>query len=198
MKAIACGILLCTAALLVPTTPASSLEVNQGSVPAQGSISDRVTTALLSRGLTFEELPAKFDLGAVPAAHAKTLRVQQVSWDVVRRLIQIRLGCESAGQCMPALIQARVPEGREASVRAKLTEGVRDSVAHTSHLRRTPILVQAGKPATLLWEREGMRLTTQVMCLRSGRIGDQVAVRIRERKRLLQAQVVGAGMVVVF
>ena len=101
MKAIACGILLCTAALLVPTTPASSLEVNQGSVPTQGSISDSVTTALLSRGLTFEELPAKFDLGAVPAAHAKTLRVQQVSWDVVRRLIQIRLGCESAGQCMP-------------------------------------------------------------------------------------------------
>lgn len=167
------------------------------------AVSKIVIESLVSRGLGPEELPRSLDLSALPAAAASELRVQNVSWDRVRRVIQIRLQCEAENRRMAFLVQGRVPQDAEASVREKLadnrqalmkTEAGKLRVARTG---RTPILVQAGKPATLLWQKEAMRLSTPVVCLRSGRYGDQIPVRTREGKHIMRARVVGVGTVAV-
>jgi Chaperone for flagella basal body P-ring formation len=183
---------------------ASSIETSSSITAKRNAVSNRVFDALLSRGLAADELPATLDFSMVTVAREHDLRVQHISWDGVRRLIQIRLGCEAASPCMPVLIQAGVPPAMEARVRAKLTqgrrqpEGVQAENLPQARPRHAPILVKAGKAATLLWQRDGLRVTTPVVCLRSGEIGDQVPVRTREGKHLLNAQVVGVGMLAVF
>lgn len=188
--------------LVILLAAAMAAAQNAATVTKPVDVSKVVIEALTARGFTAEELPTTWDLSALPAALSPDLRVEQVSWDWLRGLIQIRLQCAPQSPCMPLLIQGRVAPQAEASVRAKLTEG-RAHSGNTTARRprqegRAAILVQAGKPAILFWQRDRLRVSTPVTCLRNGRNGDEVPVRTREGKRLLKAQVVGVGTVAVF
>ena len=158
---------------------------NQGAV-----VRKMVVDALRARGLQRDEMPTELNLELVPE-HV-SLRVEDVFWDSIRRVVQIRMACEQSAMCLPFLINARVSQANESAVRDKLSRGMAPAVGRS---QRAKTLVQNGKPATLFVQNQGLRITTPVVCLQRGTEGQWVRVRIAKSKSIVLAQVVGAGLV---
>lgn len=149
-----------------------------------------IVDALTARGLQPDEMPSELNLTMAP--ENVSLQVEDVFWDSIRHVVQIRMACEQPAMCLPFLIAARVPPGNESAVREKLSRGIAPSVRRT---HGAPALVRNGKPATLRVQNYGVRISTPVVCLQPGAEGEWVRVRIAKTRSIVLAQVVGAGLV---
>ena len=118
----------------------------------------------------------------------------------------LRLRCVLPGTCAPFLVRAPriaglgrlttlVPQerggdaGGEAGPPVGKRTGLRRAKAANSKA-----LVFAGRPARLVLERDGMRISIPVTCLDRGALAQAVRARDRESGRIFQARVAGPGL----
>jgi len=90
--------------------------------------------------------------------------------------------CTDPADCVPFVL--RSPDATSGNIARNMT--LIDKPA-------TPV-VRAGQSASLLWERNGIRLVLPVVCMEPGAVGDLVQVRTANRLRVLRAIVVGVGI----
>ena len=118
------------------------------------------------------------------------LEVSGYNWDYRTHQMQFRVRCRNSHECQSFLVGVALPRrprptGEESRPKAKLDRHM---------LQRTslgPVLAEAGKPATLLVEGDGIRLTLPVLCLDRGRISESVRARDRVHRRQFTAIVIG-------
>ena len=163
-----------------------------------------INRELRRRGSSEAELVSAHDLefsGTVSVPPGNPLEVSSISWDVMLRAWQFRLGCQNPASCLPFLVTAHLPASRFPEIRdkgrhpGKLLGPVEPA---TSALRiaapRATMLVKAGQPARVIVERAGMRITVQVICLERGSQGQLIRVRHRDSRGVFAARVVAAGL----
>jgi hypothetical protein len=176
-----------------------------GLTPACEEIHSLLGKALTQRGVPAAQLPSldELDCTAVPP-RAGPLAVEHVNWDAQRRAFQFRIACSAPQRCLPFLVHARVGETKAALIRESLDivgEGERPTRRvrlRTGGHSPNRSLVSPGRPATLLVERDGMRIRASVTCLERGGKGEIVRVRLHDTRQLFRAQVIGDALVKLF
>jgi len=163
-----------------------------------------INRELRRRGSAEAELVSARDLefpGTVSVPGGNSLEVSSISWDVMLRAWQFRLGCQNPASCLPFLVTAHLPASRFPEIRDKGRPPgtVLGPVEPATSVLRIPsthatMLVKAGQPARVVVERAGMRITVQVICLERGSQGQLIRVRHRDSRGVFAARVVAAGL----
>jgi len=155
---------------------------------------DEVHRAVLAefraRGVPGDALPTGGDIelpAAVPATVERRLRVTASCWNETLALLQFRLECAQAGQCLPffAFVRGPRPEAAESCQSAPNVRAARPRL-------RKPV-VRAGDRATVVFRGPQVRLTTTVTCLDRGSEGDIVRVKNQDG-RVFRARVSTASL----
>jgi hypothetical protein len=130
-------------------------------------------------------------------------------WDNREQAFAVRLRCAEASYCGSFLVH--VPEARAGS--AEKDRGAADPAEHAgtatlsgrggnahpqsaeSAPQREPglSLAEAGKPAKLMVEGDGFRISMPVVCLERGVLGQKIRALDSSNHRVVWAEVVGAG-----
>lgn len=140
----------------------------------------------------------QWPMPVVAAAQDPVLELRGMKWDRRTSALEVRMRCAEVSACGSFL------------VRAPMSRPDFDAVASSSfplqapaHLARSqsraratagPVLAQAGRPATLLLEGDGMRIKLQVVCLDRGRLGQTVRARDSVGRKVYVAEVAGPGL----
>src|SRR5579884_833154 len=142
-------------------------------------------------------------------ASGASFSVVAEEWDARAHTLQLRLACEPRRDCMPFFVTARfhgsdrdlrqlgtrfIRERRAPPAQALLAE-TREVAPVRPRKKAAPVLTSAGSQASMTVEAPGLHIFTQVICLERGVAGQIIRVRNVESKRVLRAQVVGAGQV---
>ncbi len=109
----------------------------------------------------------------------------------------VRLDCTSRRDCLPFDAVLRMPGGGgalPAQPGSVIHKTALEVPAAGKRLTTSP-LVHRGDHAELVAELPGMRLQTQVICLGSGALGDQIRVQTLGTHRTLTATVAGEDLV---
>lgn len=135
-----------------------------------------------------------------------TFEVEDAAWDARHHRLQFRIHCVARAACgsfiadaqpspaMAPLWQQRFGSlhkshaGSKASVQARATEPVAQKQSSQ------PALALAGKPATLILQGNGIRITMPVICLQRGAFAQKVRVRDLPGKHMFEARVIGAEL----
>jgi hypothetical protein len=165
-----------------------------------------VEKALVDRGVPVTQLPAQEELDCAAAPRRPgPFAVEDVAWDAERQVFQIRIACSDAPRCLPFLVQAHVGQAKAVAIRQKLKASARQPGAGRLEIRQassggtaTHVLVKPGHAATLLLERDGVRIRMPVTCLERGAEGDLVRVRLKAARQFFRAQVIGTDLVRLF
>jgi hypothetical protein len=118
-----------------------------------------------------------------------SLELIRTSWNAALQRWEFAMRCSHSADCVPFLVWARgeKPAERGASSLPARLGGSRPAGAAGGPL------IKAGQTATLIWNQDGIRIVLPVTCLDAGAMGDKVRVRFKQTRRILQAEVVGAG-----
>lgn len=123
-----------------------------------------------SHAISSPNLPRLEDIDlplAVPIAAGTTLHVVESCWDLNLSRQQFRVECRPSGHCVPFLVYVK---GRTTGEFCQTVAKHKIGTAHRP-------LVRAGDRATVVYNRDRMRLTTFVTCLDGGAEGDVIRVR---------------------
>lgn len=122
----------------------------------------------------------------------RKLKVTRDVWDSALRRRILFVSCAQPSQCVPFLVRltGRMP------TRADLQQvPARQSDGSNLTASRAQAGVRPGQRATLIWDREGIRLTVSVVCLSAGGVGKRVNVRVGSgRGTILSAWVVNSSL----
>lgn len=127
--------------------------------------------------------------------------VSELSWDNRQQALQMRLRCAQRATCSSFLVQIPAPQElvprwrEQVRVRAALKAeqaGMRARNAQKKTLG--PVLVEAGKRATLVMNGDGIRMSLPVVCLERGRLRQQIRVRTVEDGHIFRGEVTAAGL----
>ena len=127
------------------------------------------------------------------------LRVVRTHWDPTRNATQFRVQCVPKDVCASFLVRLKPPETANANQLAGLSRDADRAVTNslsppsTASTDRTQTLVRSGQKAELRLEANGIRISLPVICLRRGRLAEQVPVLEATSHRVLQAEVVASG-----
>jgi len=145
----------------------------------------------------FADTPAatsESDCGAAGRiAEDAGLEVSQEHWDPALRSWMFPAHCTRPKDCVPFLI--RVPGGRGHVVAAGGAEAATPTVRVSLRSARESalnLLVRPGDKASLLWDQDGVRLTTSAICMDKGGRGDTVRARVEPGHRIVRAVVVNS------
>jgi hypothetical protein len=160
-----------------------------------------------SEGYSSEHLlPGSFDCGVADRVPASAvLEVIRTFLDPASSSVESLVRCINPHDCVPFLVRARVT-GQQAAL--TVSSAVKPSFSavpsrgpQASQLREraakrlsAPPLIRAGQMATLLWERDGIRIVLPVVCLERGSRGDSIQVRVKSSSRVLRAEIESAGV----
>jgi hypothetical protein len=124
------------------------------------------------------------------------LVVAGMDWDDWRQDLQLRLRCANRALCGSFLAHAGWPSDLAAKWRAKLhPENFSSGTGAASNgSSSAPALTEIGKPATLILEGAGLRISIPVVCLGRGALNQQVRVLDVRTHRVFDAEVVGSGL----
>ncbi|HLI62828.1 MAG TPA: flagella basal body P-ring formation protein FlgA [Terriglobales bacterium] len=109
----------------------------------------------------------------------------------------VRLDCASRRDCLPFDAVLRIP-GAGGALSTKPSPETHKAALQAPALGKrllAPPLTRRGDRAELVAELPGIRLQTQVICLESGALGDQIQVQTLETHRILTATVAGEDLV---
>jgi hypothetical protein len=178
---------------VVALVAASHAAETKSLLPAAGVVStDRILSALQAAQVPVRSVEVQFLAPIILHQPAATLRLGRLErWQGDSALAKIY--CARAGECLPFFVILRWsdPQEREAAVGAP-----RKTAIQTNESRNAakPLLVRAGQQVTLLMQNGKMRIATQVICLESGKQGQEIRVTGLDRKRIAAAEVVEAGV----
>ncbi len=146
-----------------------------------GDLSDPTTLQLDNTG-TLQEDPA--------------LVVTGMEWDDRRQELQFRLHCAKRALCGGFLAHAGWPPALTAKLQAKFSSGIASNGlgAPASGALSSPALAEKGKPAILILEGTGLRISIPVVCLGRGGLNQQIRALDATTHRVFNAEVVGIGL----
>jgi hypothetical protein len=173
---------------------ALALSLAHGSeVRAAGSrlSQSQIITALASTHIPTRSLEVEFLAPITLKNAAAALKVTQISkWQQDGALARIE--CAEPVKCVPFFVILHWTDARERQT--TLSEFHPEGPTVSSHASRKPWMVRAGQRATLILENKQLRVSTPILCLESGSQGQRVRVESLDRKRIMTAQVVDAGL----
>jgi len=163
----------------------------------QESVREAIAEFVRAHG--WGELPATARLEwpeslAAREEHA-LLRVTAVAWDERQQTPQFRLRCTPRSACGDFLVHVVLP--------APVSDVWQRHLVSPTALRLTsgamgvpsgPVLAQRGKPALLVFEGGGMRVSLPVICAEPGTLHQQIRVFDRQNHHVFYGDVVGEGL----
>ncbi|HEY1799383.1 MAG TPA: flagella basal body P-ring formation protein FlgA [Terriglobales bacterium] len=180
------------AAFLKKEQSANSPSANKGSNELRDNGPDRIVVPCLA------DLKIPADLMA--REKNPELEVTSIRRDAFAHDLLIHLRCRRREACGSFLVLASPASGIREFPSRNFSGPVPTSELSATRpavLRRArhsaPVLVEPGKPAVLVLQGQGMRITLPVTCLERGSLDQQVSVRDPMTRKIVQAKVVGPG-----
>ncbi len=123
--------------------------------------------------------------GGIP--RTAPLHIDRRVWDSASNSWKVFIRCTSLADCVPFVIHVRdlAPEATRVALSFQAADGTRNRADAAT-------LTKSGQHATLLWDRDGIRLEIPAICLDNGRAGEVVRARLRSG-RVVRAVVLGSG-----
>jgi hypothetical protein len=124
------------------------------------------------------------------------LEVRAASLDASRGRLQLCLRCVKPAACRDFLVYVPAPQ----SIMAQFSHGAGGTASLASKTTSTggaidgPLLIEAGRKARLLLQGEGLQISVGVICLESGRAGEEIRVRETSGGRVFRAKVMGRDL----
>jgi hypothetical protein len=125
------------------------------------------------------------------------LQVMALDWDNRQQSVQVRLRCATRAACGSFLVHVVAPAPLGDAWRDWLESGIdmnSPSGQPAADARDSVVLAERGKPATLILDDGGMRISLRVICLQPGVLNQQIRVFDQKTRHVFRAQVVGAGV----
>jgi Chaperone for flagella basal body P-ring formation len=119
-----------------------------------------------------------------------------MEWDNRQQAVQARLRCSSRASCAPFLVRVVLTPSFSDHWRDELSSrSALNSIAMpTTTSISPPPLTTRGKPATLILEDRGMRISVPVVCLEPGVLNQRIRVFDKQSRHVFLAEIVGAGL----
>jgi hypothetical protein len=141
---------------------------------------------------------AKLDWEPLSAAEEHSaLQVTGLDWDIRQQSAQVRLRCSARVSCGSFLVHLVLPPLIGDEWRSRLASGIGASFAGPGQRAGTStvaVLAERGKPATLILDGGGLRISMRVICLQAGELNQRIRVFDTQSRHVLRAEVVGAGL----
>jgi hypothetical protein len=124
------------------------------------------------------------------------LEVMGVDWDNRQQSLQVRLRCLKRVSCGTFLVHVFLPPpfGEEWRERLGAERDRNRSQGQAAPTATGAVLAERGKPATLILDDGGMRISIRVTCMQPGVLNQQIRVFDQQSRHVFQAEVVGAGL----
>lgn len=126
--------------------------------------------------------------------HAK-LEVTAVAWDNRQQTPQFRLRCAQRSACGDFLVHVVLPAPvADAWQRHLVSPASLRLASAASSAASGPVLAHRGKPAILVLQGRGMRVSLPVICTEPGTLNQRIRVFDTHSRRVFYADVVGEGL----
>ena len=137
------------------------------------------------KNFDLKDAELRWDAGWATWERNPRLQVRRASWDALRKSWLWRIHAEDGAQSPDFLVESTDPRLLLARVQASA------GVSNRAEGKAEPALIRVGARAWLIAESGGIRLRTEVTCLESGRLGQQIRVRSLSGQRVFQAEIIG-------
>jgi hypothetical protein len=141
---------------------------------------------------------AKLDWQPLSATEEhSTLQVTGLEWDLRQQSAQVRLRCSGRASCGSFLVHLVLPPLIGDEWRSRLASGIGASFPGSGHEAAATtgaVLAERGKPANLILDGGGLRISIRVICLQAGELNQRIRVFDTRSRHVLRAEVVGAGL----
>jgi hypothetical protein len=122
------------------------------------------------------------------------LQVAGISWDEPQHMVEARLRCSKRVSCGSFLVRVTLPLDFVSEWRESLMVRSVSGPAISSAAAAGPMLVERGKPATLIFCGGGLRISLPVNGMQGGALNQVVRVFDPASRRVFRAEVVGPGL----
>ena len=141
---------------------------------------------------------AKLDWQPLSATEEQfALQVTSLEWDLRRQSVQVRLRCSARASCGSFLVHVVLPLPVRDEWRRQLAFGSEVNFAGSGQqaaVSTGAVLAERGKPANLILDGGGIRISMRVICLQAGELNQRIRVFDTQSRHVLRAEVVGAGL----
>ena len=189
------GLILAVAAAAHPETPCPV--ASDSATISRCAVWQAIRESLHGQGMRERDLPMPQQLAFLPPIVLGPTRLQVIrtAWNEEQKTIEVRLRCIRGATCLPFLVRVQVMLAQAPAIRERLVSpGQLDTSRGVSRSAESgPALVFPGQIATLLAQNRGLRISSTVVCLDRGTLGQQVRARRQNGTRSIRARVVGAG-----
>ena len=121
------------------------------------------------------------------------LQVTSLEWDYRQQALQFRLRCLHAS-CLDFLVHVVLPRTATGEWQSRLLSLTGLPGSDRTGAENAPLLVQRGKPATLVVQEGTMRLFIPVVCAEPGILKQRIRVYDKLSHRVLYGEVIGADL----
>ena len=121
------------------------------------------------------------------------LQVSDVAWDTRQQAAQFRLRCRQRSGCVDFLVHIALPPPVAEDWQKRLGPPASSHLSAGLNVSG-PLLAQRGKPATLVLEGGGMRISLPVICTEPGGLNQRIRVIDGHSHRVFYADVVGESL----
>lgn len=188
--------------------PSQVIVQRRGSRIAPDQLQSAIAAFLRSRGWNMNGLPGGSAFQVEGAAKTSLphagLVVESATWDAEHKGLQFRVQCSDRTVCGNFLVHIQ-PGPETISLWRQRFGGPQQpfsvASAHALVVKRVAqkpspelVLVLAGKPATLILQGNGIRITMPVICLEPGSLAQNIRVRDVLGKHSFEAKVIGAEL----
>ena len=168
----------------------------RSSIPQQ-AVRNAIAAFVHARGWGELSEGARFEWPqSLPAAGTEAqARVIGVAWDHRQQAAQFHLRCDPRSACLDFLVHVGLPRS-DADVwqrRLDSTTGAQPPQPSGS-VASEPLLTHRGKPATLVLDGGGIRVSLPVTCTEAGALHQRIRVFDKQSGRVFFADVIGEGL----
>jgi len=122
------------------------------------------------------------------------LKVMGLEWDNRQQAVEARLRCATRASCSRFLVRVDLPAPIANEWHRLLKAGTGlNSPGAVATVTAGMVLAEKGKPAILILDDGGMRISLPVICLQRGVLNQHIRVIDTKSRRVFRAEVVGAG-----
>ena len=163
------------------------------------SVRDAVSKYLRQQGMSNDfphEAKVQWPEGFATAVDHPLLQPTALAWDERRQSLQVRVRCANRSSCGSFMVNVILPAELRQQWRENLSTGTGSPADEPQAAAATAgaVLAEKGKPATLIFDQMGMRISLRVICLQGGMLSQQIRVFDAQSRRVFRAEVVGAGL----
>jgi hypothetical protein len=143
---------------------------------------------------TFSPADLQLPQGLTSKEKYPALEVAGVQWNAFAHEWQVSMRCRERSSCAGFLVL--LAQKQHSATNAQKVFGdfhLSHRTFSTGETKRpdSPLIVQSGRPATLVMQSADARITLPVVCLQGGSLNQVIVARDPETKQILRAKVIG-------